>query len=71
VWLEYGDHLARWVGLSAERSMTVVGFGVLFLCWLAAVIADPTHSDNHPRRPIRATDNTVEETPRDFGPGGT
>jgi len=71
VWLEYGDHLARGVGLSAERSITVVGCGMLSLCWLVAVIVDPTRGDKHPRRSARPTDNTLEETPRDCGPGGT
>ena len=31
VWMEYGDHLARLLGLSPERGMAVVGWGALVL----------------------------------------
>jgi NADH-quinone oxidoreductase subunit H len=50
VWMEYGDHLARLMALSTERSMAVVGWGALLLTWLVTVVADPTSGDNRPRR---------------------
>ena len=50
VWIEYGDPLAKLMGLETERSMAVVGWGVLFVTWLVTVVVDPTRSDNSPRR---------------------
>lgn len=49
-WLEFGDRLAGVVGLSPKVGSVVVGACVLVLCWLVTALADPTSSENRPRR---------------------
>lgn len=53
-WMEYGDHLARWMAVPDDMCMAVIGWCTLVLTWLVTVIADPTRSDNHPRRGARS-----------------
>ncbi len=50
VWMEFGGGLAKPFGLSTERSMAAIGWGVLLLTWLVTVAFDPTGGDNRPRR---------------------
>ncbi len=49
-WIEYGGHLAGAWGLSPTLSRALTGTCVLVLCWLVTVLADPTSSENRPRR---------------------
>ena len=51
-WMEYGDRLASFPGLSPPWDMAVIGWGALLLTWLVTVAVDPTRSDNrsHPER---------------------
>jgi NADH-quinone oxidoreductase subunit H len=49
-WIEYGGHLAGAWGLSPTVSRALTGGCVLVLCWLVTVLADPTSSENRPRR---------------------
>jgi NADH-quinone oxidoreductase subunit H len=53
VWMEYGDHLTRLLALPGDSCMAIVGWCTLLLTWLVTVIADPTRSDNRPRRGTR------------------
>ena len=50
VWMEFGDGLAKLVGLATERSMAAIGWGVMLLTWLVTVAVDPTRGNNRPRR---------------------
>ena len=40
------------VGLSPERGMAVAGWDALLLTWLVTTAADPTRTDNRPRRDV-------------------
>ena len=49
VWMEYGGSLSRWMGLSFQQGMAVVGWTTLVLSWLAVTVLDPTAGGNRPR----------------------
>lgn len=49
-WMEYGDGLAGLMGLSTARGMAVAGWAALLLTWLVTTAADPSRTDNRPRR---------------------
>jgi len=50
VGVEYGTRLAGAVGLSPAAAMAAAGWVVVVLGWLVATLADPTATDNRPRR---------------------
>jgi NADH-quinone oxidoreductase subunit H len=50
VWIEYGDRLTAWLGLSPTAGMVAVGWLVMVTAWLVATTTDPTETDNRPRR---------------------
>jgi NADH-quinone oxidoreductase subunit H len=58
--MEYGGDLARLIGLSPERGMAAIGWGILLLTWLVTVAVDPTRGDNRPRRHVRTGGNLAE-----------
>ncbi len=60
VWMEFGDDLAKLVGLSAERGMAAIGWGILLLTWLVTVAFDPTGGNNRPRRQLRTGGNVAQ-----------
>jgi NADH-quinone oxidoreductase subunit H len=64
VWVEYGDRLTKYVGLSPIWSMVFLGWIVLVATWLVFTLFDPTSTDNHPRRRLIAPDRQVEEISR-------
>ncbi len=59
-WTEYGARIAQATGFSVKVLSIGVGFATLFICWLAATLADPTAEDNSPRR-IFVTPDRKEE----------
>jgi NADH-quinone oxidoreductase subunit H len=59
-WMEYGGHLARLWGLSAEKGMAIVGWTALVLSWLVVTVLDPTAVGNRPRRNLRPTEERVQ-----------
>jgi NADH-quinone oxidoreductase subunit H len=61
VWVEYGDRIAASVGLPAWACTSLCGFLVLVLGWYVATKADPTLSDNRPRRKLITPDRQVED----------
>jgi NADH-quinone oxidoreductase subunit H len=65
VWMEYGDGLAKPFGLTTERSMAAIGWGVLLLTWVVSVAFDPTAGGNHPRRQPRIGGNVEPSAPDD------
>lgn len=42
VWMQYGRELASWLNITPASGMMAVGWGTLFLCWLATSIINPT-----------------------------
>lgn len=59
-WTEYGDDLARLLGLSPPKAMAAIGWLVLLISWLIVTVADPTSSSNGPRRGLQAAENVPE-----------
>jgi NADH-quinone oxidoreductase subunit H len=43
-WLEYGDYVARYFGVSNVWCLAAVGWPVLFVAWLVVSVFDPTGS---------------------------
>jgi NADH-quinone oxidoreductase subunit H len=67
VWVEYGDELASWLGVSAGAGMAAVGWAVVAAAWLVAALADPTRRRFGPLRgPV--TSRVLPE-PREQGVG--
>jgi NADH-quinone oxidoreductase subunit H len=64
VWVEYGDRLAKYVGLPPIWSMFFFGWIVLATTWLVFTVFDPTSSDNAPRLRLIAPDRQIEEIRR-------
>jgi NADH-quinone oxidoreductase subunit H len=50
VWIEYGDRMARAIGLSRSLAESLLGWLVLVGVWLVATLVVPASSDNRPRR---------------------
>jgi NADH-quinone oxidoreductase subunit H len=50
VWIEYGDRMARAMGLSRNLAESLLGWLVLVAVWLVATLVVPASSDNRPRR---------------------
>jgi len=69
IWMEYGDHLARLLGLSTERSMAAAGWATMLLVWLVTVAVDPTRGNNRPRRPWPTGNKPGGERPDSAVPG--
>jgi NADH-quinone oxidoreductase subunit H len=53
VWCEYGNRLSVLFSIPQEWSIVAVGWCVLAISWFITVVADPTRSDNRPRRGVR------------------
>ena len=51
VWIEYGTHLARAMGVPEGLMMAVWGWTALIGCWVVVMLAAPATSDNRPRLP--------------------
>ncbi len=48
-WIEFGDSMAKLLGLSIPGSMAAIGWAVMLLVWIITVAADPTGGGNQPR----------------------
>jgi NADH-quinone oxidoreductase subunit H len=59
-WLEFGNRSAGPWGLSPATGMALAGGCALILCWLVTVLADPTQSDNRPRRVLPPAQKSVK-----------
>ena len=51
VWIEYGTHLARALGVPEGLMMAVWGWTALVASWVTLMLAAPASSDNRPRVP--------------------
>ncbi len=52
-WIEFGDSMAKLLGLSIPGSMAAIGWAVMLLVWIITVAADPTGGGNQPRREVQ------------------
>ena len=52
-WIEFGDSMAKLLGLSIPGSMAAIGWAVMLLVWIVTVAADPTGGGNQPRREVQ------------------
>jgi NADH-quinone oxidoreductase subunit H len=61
VWMEYGERLAKYIGLPPLLGMAVLGLIMLVASWLVFTIFDPTAIDNRPRHRMIEPDDQIEE----------
>jgi NADH-quinone oxidoreductase subunit H len=50
--VEYGDLIARSLGVPAWLPLGACGWGALLLSWLVVTLIDPTKADNRPLRTV-------------------
>lgn len=61
VWMEYGNQLAQYAGLSPILCVTLLGWISLLVVWLIFTMIDTTATDNRPRRQLIMPDREIEE----------
>ncbi len=52
IMIEYGDRIGAATGIDWRIWMALIGFATLIIVWAATVIADPSRTDNRPRRDL-------------------